>query len=162
MNVFQTILLAMLALSLPVFASVEVYDFEAETDRVRYTKFLDELRCPKCKNNNLAGTNSKIAIDLRRQLQLMIKDGKDDEEIIDYMVTRYGDFVLYRPRLNNKTVALWLGPLVFLGIGSVLVGVIVWRRRTVLKQAPSSLSEEESDALKQILASGSDTDKSQQ
>lgn len=132
-------------------ASIEVYEFETETQEQRYQKFMEELRCPKCKNNNLAGTNSKIAIDLRRQLQTMVKEGKTDQEIVDYMVLRYGDFVLYRPRLQPTTFALWYGPPVFAGIGIAVVGVIVWRRRRKLGAEPTTLTEAEVKALRRLL-----------
>ena len=135
-----------------VSASIDVYEFDSEAERLRYQQFLDELRCPKCKNNNLAGTNSKIAVDLRRQLQEMIKEGKTDQEIVDYMVLRYGDFVLYRPRLQGKTIALWLGPIVFLGVGVLAIGGIVWRRRRRLAhEQTETLSEAESQALARLL-----------
>lgn len=132
-------------------ASIEVYEFETETQEQRYQKFMEELRCPKCKNNNLAGTNSKIAIDLRRQLQTMVKEGKTDQEIVDYMVLRYGDFVLYRPRLQPTTFALWYGPPVFAGIGIAVVGLIVWRRRRKLGAEPTTLTEAEVKALRRLL-----------
>ncbi len=67
-------------------AAVDVYEFSSDEHRERYQQFLEELRCPKCKNNNLAGTNSKIAVDLRRQLHTMVEQGQSDEEIVDFMV----------------------------------------------------------------------------
>ena len=160
MNVFYPIVVLLAVFALHANASVEVYEFDTDQERQRYMQFLDELRCPKCKNNNLAGTNSKIAVDLRRQLKTMIKDGQEDKEIIDYMVTRYGDFVLYRPRLNNKTAALWFGPMVLFGVGAVLVGLIVLRRRKTLNVTPDGLSDDESQALKRILESSADDTKS--
>lgn len=135
-----------------VMAAIDVYEFSDEDDRRRYQKFLEELRCPKCKNNNLAGTNSEIAEDLRRELHKMVIEGKTDEEIIDFMVSRYGDFVLYRPRLQANTIALWAGPVVFLLTGVVAIGWIVVRRRR-LASAKAELSEEEQKQLAAILAS---------
>ena len=132
-------------------ASIDVYEFENDLNRERYQHFLEELRCPKCKNNNLAGTNSKIAVDLRRQLHLMIEEGQSDQEIIDFMVLRYGDFVLYRPRVQPKTLALWAGPLVFLAVGMLVIGGIVWRRRRALNTKYNGLSEAESSALARLL-----------
>lgn len=149
LKLFQ-ILGLMLFFTHTALAAVDVYEFNTEDERRRYQKFLDELRCPKCKNQNLAGTNSQIAVDLRRELHKMVTDGKSDEEIIDFMVSRYGDFVLYRPPLKPSTMALWLGPVVFILTGATAVGVIVWRRRRLVPQA-AVLSEEEQQKLAAML-----------
>lgn len=133
-------------------AAVDVYEFSSEDQRQRYQKFIEELRCPKCKNNNLAGTNSQIAIDLRRELHRMVVEGQTDEEILEFMVSRYGDFVLYRPRLQRSTFALWLGPLLFVGIGGLVVAIVVWRRRHVA-QVDGELSETERQELDKMLKS---------
>lgn len=127
-----------------------VFEFSSDENRQRYRMFLEELRCPKCKNNNLAGTNSQIAIDLRRELHRMIEEGKSDAEIIDFMVIRYGDFVLYRPPVQGNTMALWIGPVVFLGIGAMVAGVIVWRRRR-FTGAEDGLNPEEQAKLASLL-----------
>lgn len=149
---FLLILWIILMAPYQVMAAIDVYEFTDEDDRRRYQKFLEELRCPKCKNNNLAGTNSEIAEDLRRELHKMVIEGKSDEEIIDFMVSRYGDFVLYRPRLQRNTIALWGAPIVFLLIGLGTVGWIVARRRNLVN-ARAELSEEEQKQLAAILAS---------
>ena len=70
----------------------------------------EELRCLVCQNQNIADSNAELAQDLRREIRGMIKDGKSDKEIIDFMVTRYGDFVLYRPPVQGNTLLLWGGP----------------------------------------------------
>ncbi len=77
---------------------------------VRYQKFIEELRCPKCQNQNLAGSNSPISEDLRREIYRLIDDGKSDTEIVQFMLDRYGDFILYRPRLTSETAILWAAP----------------------------------------------------
>lgn len=155
---FLSVILLLLPFS--VFAGIDVYEFSTEEQRVRYSTFIEELRCPKCKNNNLAGTNSKIAVDLRRQLQVMIKEDQSDEQIVDYMVTRYGDFVLYRPRFTSKTIALWLGPLVFLTAGFITIGTIVMMRRRKLNGNAPELSEQESLALQRLLKAEKPSDSS--
>lgn len=127
-----------------------IYEFSSPENRQRYNMFLEELRCPKCKNNNLAGTNSQIAIDLRRELHRMIEEGKTDAEIINFMVSRYGDFVLYRPPVQGNTLALWVGPVVFLGIGALVAGMIVWRRRSS-QTLEEALSPEEQAKLASLL-----------
>lgn len=138
-----------------LWAAVDVYEFSSEERRDRYQKFIEELRCPKCKNNNLAGTNSQIAIDLRRELHRMVEQGANDEEIVDFMVSRYGEFVLYRPRLQRSTMALWGGPILFISLGALVVGLIVWRRRRS-GDSKSELSETEQAELDQLLKSNAE------
>lgn len=124
----NAILVLGLVLAFPALAVIETYQFENDEQRERYKVFTDELRCPKCQNQNLSGSNSPISADLRRELHRMLLEGKSDEEIIDYMVTRYGDFVLYRPPMNKQTAVLWLFPVGLLGIGAVVVLVLLRRR----------------------------------
>ena len=90
----------------------------------RYQHFIDELRCPKCQNQNLAGSNSPIAKDLRHQLYLLLEEGRSDQEVTNFMVNRYGDFILYRPRFNPETAILWFAPAIFLLLGVVVVTLI--------------------------------------
>jgi Uncharacterized protein involved in biosynthesis of c-type cytochromes len=144
------ILWLILMLPLQAMAAIDVYDFPSDDQRKRYQKFLEELRCPKCKNNNLAGTNSEIADDLRRELHKMVLEGKSDAEIIDFMVSRYGDFVLYRPPVQKNTIALWAGPVVFLVIGLGTVGWIVLRRRKFVASR-AELTEDEQRQLAALL-----------
>lgn len=133
------------------FAAIEVYEFTSDVEEKRYRAFIEELRCPKCKNSNLAGTNSEIAVDLRRELHKMVEEGKTDDQIIDFMVTRYGDFVLYRPRLQENTVILWAGPFVLLAIGAVSIFWIVLRRRRFVKTS-DELTSEEKNQLESMLS----------
>ena len=147
---FRALLLALLAgLSAQSFAVIETYEFDNELQRTRYQAFVDEMRCPKCQNQNLSGSNSAIAEDLRRQLHRMIMDGKSDIEITQYMVQRYGDFVLYRPQFTLRTAALWLLPL-----GLLLLGLIIWWRLSASRRevaADQELSDEERRRLRQLL-----------
>ncbi|MEY3953199.1 MAG: hypothetical protein RLZZ397_79 [Pseudomonadota bacterium] len=87
----------------------------------------EELRCLVCQNESLAGSRAELALDLRREIRDLIKAGKTDDQIREFMVERYGDFVLYRPPVKATTVALWVGPFVFLGAG--LVGLLIYLRR---------------------------------
>ncbi|MGO2233360.1 cytochrome c-type biogenesis protein CcmH [Marinomonas sp. UCMA 3892] len=112
-NVFLSI--AML-LSLSVIAQ-EQMTFSSELNKTRYQSLVEELRCPKCQNQNLADSGSGIAVDLRELVHQMIEQGKTDQEIVDYMVARYGSFVLYRPQHSTATFLLWYGPFILLGIG---------------------------------------------
>ena len=121
-------LLLLLLTALPAMAVIETYEFDTELQRQRYNAFIEELRCPKCQNQNLSGSDSAISQDLRRQIHQMIMAGKSDIEITQYMVDRYGDFVLYRPRFNAATAVLWLGPVVLLLLGLVIWATFVRRR----------------------------------
>src|SRR5690625_309177 len=98
----------------PVWGAIDAYEFDNEVDRKRYVSFIEEMRCPKCQNQNLSGSDSPIAADLRRELYFLIQDGRSDMEIVDFMVERYGEYILYRPRLSSATVLLWFGPVVLL------------------------------------------------
>lgn len=133
-------------------AAVEPHEFASEEHRKRYKHLIEELRCPKCKNNNLAGTNSQIAVDLRREIQKMIDNGDSDEQIVNFMVSRYGDFVLYRPRVTGKTLYVWLFPVALLGLGLTIFAMIVIKRKKAIKATTNDgLSTEEQQQLKAIL-----------
>src|SRR6188508_1485370 len=87
----------------------------------RMVKITSELRCLVCQNQTIADSNASLAVDLRREARALIKQGKSDAEVIDYMTARYGDFVLYRPPLRATTLLLWFGPALMLAVGAVLV-----------------------------------------
>ena len=111
-----------------------------------------ELRCLVCQNQTLADSNAPLAEDLRREVREMIAKDMSDKEIIDFLVTRYGDFVLYRPPLKPTTTLLWLGPFLML-IGGATVLVLALRRRQK-KLADVSLSEAERNRVAQLLSEG--------
>ena len=94
----------------------------------RLLKLSEELRCLVCQNQNIADSNAELAQDLRREIRTMIGAGKSDKEIIDFMVVRYGDFVLYRPPVKGTTLLLWGGPVVLLVFG-IFILVRYQRRR---------------------------------
>lgn len=148
--------IGLLLISLSSFAAIEVHEFDNDVDRQRYQTFIDEMRCPKCQNQNLAGTNSPIAVDLRRELEFMIKDGRSDKEIVDFMVERYGEFILYRPRLSPATILLWGAPIALLLIGIVMLLLIVRKRRRVDVEESSVLSSAEQARLANLLNSSAD------
>ena len=104
-----------------VHAAIDAYDFDSEGQRQRYLEFTRELRCPKCQNQNLADSNAPIAADLRRELHRLLVEGRTDPEIVDFMVSRYGDYVLYNPPVERRTWLLWLAPLAMLGGGLLKV-----------------------------------------
>ena len=111
-----------------------------------------ELRCLVCQNQTLADSNAPLAEDLRREVREMIAKGMSDREIIDFLVQRYGDFVLYRPPWKASTTLLWLGPFLLLIAGAT--GLVFALRRRQKKLADVTLSEEEHNRVAQLLSEG--------
>ena len=133
-------------------AAIDTYEFANDAERDRFRELTKELRCPKCQNQDIADSNAPIATDLRREIYRMLGEGKDNQQILDFMVARYGDFVLYKPALTSKTAVLWFGPLALLVGGLVVIGVIVGRRRRTGQVAGSdTLSAEERKRLDTLL-----------
>jgi cytochrome c-type biogenesis protein CcmH len=97
----------------------------------RMTRITSELRCLVCQNQTIADSNASLAVDLRRETRELLRQGKSDREVLDYMTARYGDFVLYRPPLKSTTALLWFGPAAMLAIGAAVL-LVVLRRRTKL------------------------------
>lgn len=129
-------------------AAVEINQFSDPQHEARYKKLIDELRCLVCQNQNLADSNAELAQDLRAQVYKMIEAGNSDQEIIDFMVMRYGDFVLYRPPFKLRTAMLWAGPFLLLifGIGYL---VIYLRRQT--RKTETKLSTDEQQQANALL-----------
>jgi len=107
----------------------------------------EELRCLVCQNESLIASRAGLAMDLKHEVREQIKAGKSDQEIRDFMVQRYGDFVLYRPPLKSSTVLLWIGPFVLLIAGFAIVWIFVRRRRTAQATVLSAEEEARADAL---------------
>lgn len=162
-----------LLLLLPGFsqAAIDAYEFSDEQNEKRFQQLTNELRCPKCQNQNIADSDAPLAADLRREVYRMLEQGEPDESIIDFMVTRYGDFVLYRPRVNEVTWLLWYGPFILLGIGLLTVVLISRNRRQSAGSATEAtrtadesgaytpepgLAAEEAERLKTLLQQDSD------
>lgn len=142
------LLFLLIAPALFAAAPIEDITFADAEQQARYDKLIAELRCPKCLNSNLAGSDAPIAASLRTEIREQLAEGRSDEEIIEFMTARYGDFVLYRPRLTPGTAALWFGPLVLL-----LVGFLVLRRMLIAARAQreDDLSPEEMQKLQTLL-----------
>ena len=104
-------------------------DIENQSRAQLFRTLAEELRCPKCQNQNLADSNSMIASDLRRELYQQVKAGKQGNDIIEFMVDRYGEFVLYNPKLNYRTFALWYGPIFLLALAVLVFAFVVYKRR---------------------------------
>lgn len=106
----------------PSFATEEYYHFDSKQAEQRFTYLTTELRCLVCQNQNLAESNASLANDLRKQIYDKINQGQTNQQIIDYLVSRYGNFILYKPPLNTATIGLWFGPLFLLlcGLGYLI------------------------------------------
>ncbi|MFC6298154.1 cytochrome c-type biogenesis protein CcmH [Pseudomonas sp. CCM 7893] len=131
-------------------AAIDTYEFAKEGDRERFRELTKGFRCLMCQNQDIADSNSPIAADLRKEVFRMLGEGKDNRQIIDFMVERYGDFVRYKPPLNAKTAVLWLGPSALL-LGGFGVIMLVVRRRGRRTEMPDCLSIDETRRLDQLL-----------
>jgi cytochrome c-type biogenesis protein CcmH len=145
-------------------AAIDVYDFDSPRQEAQYRGLIDEFRCPKCQNQNLASSDAPIAQDLKQKTYDMVKDGRSDAEIRQYMQERYGDFISYSPPVRPSTWILWFFPPLVLLL--ILAGWF-WRNRagssanrtrqkhpiTAQATADSSLTAEEQAALDRLLAS---------
>ena len=129
-----------------VLASIDAYPFPNEELTDRYEQLISELRCPQCLNTNLAGSDAMIAQDLRREVHRMLIEGKTDKEVLDFMYLRYGDFVLYDPRFDLKTLALWLSPLLLL-----LAAGFIWLNTVRAEKEALPWEEDDEKKLNEIL-----------
>jgi cytochrome c-type biogenesis protein CcmH len=132
-------------------AAVDTREFANDSQRQRYQDLASVLRCPKCQNQNIAESSSPIADDLRGEIHRMLGEGRSDEQIIDFMVSRYGDFVLYSPPLSSRTALLWFGPAALLLAGGVAVAAIVTSRRRARPATKGALSDAERHRLAGLL-----------
>ncbi|MDX9686689.1 MULTISPECIES: cytochrome c-type biogenesis protein [Halopseudomonas] len=145
--------LLVLALMAPLaLAAIDTYEFDTEEQRQRFYQLSSELRCPKCQNQNIADSDAPIAMDLRREVYRMLNEGKDNEEIVDFLVARYGEFVRYKPALTPATAILWFGPAAMLLAGFIVLLVMLRRRQKALREAAGkSLSQDEQRRLQSLL-----------
>lgn len=141
----------MLMSSQPALANNSTYTFASEAEEQQFRELINELRCPKCQNQTIAESDAPLALDLRERVYQMTRDGYTRSEIIDFMRTRYGDFVHYKPPFNATTVILWAGPGLVLLIGiATIVGITRRQRRQV------GLSAQEQARLDALLAEDAD------
>ena len=114
----------------------------------------EELRCLVCQNETIAASHADLAVDLRTQIRQKLTQGQSDRQILDFMVERYGDFVLYRPPLKTTTILLWLGPFALLALALAVLAVNIRRRRGAAQ--PAALTADEKRRAKQMLADNAD------
>ena len=144
------VLLCSLLLPSTTYSQVDTFEFDTEEQQDRFRTLSDELRCPMCQNSSLSGSTGGVAEDLRREVYRMIMEGMSDSEINQFMFERYGDFILFRPRLTVGTVFLWFGPLLFLFIGG-LFAFGIWRRARKITDSDTELDKTQQKRLQQLL-----------
>ncbi|TQI81497.1 cytochrome c-type biogenesis protein CcmH [Serratia fonticola] len=143
-----TLLLAAL-LSWSAVAAIDTYKFNSVEQEQQYRELTEQLRCPKCQNNSIADSNAIIASDMRTKVYELMMQGQDKQQVIDYMVARYGNFVTYEPPVTPATLILWVGPLLFVLIGGAVVILRTRYRRTNTDN--EELSEQEQQRLAALL-----------
>ena len=153
MKTYFCVFLLLFSVALPASAIVESQDimpeeFQSDAEKQRFKELIKDLRCTVCQNQNLADSNASLAIDLRRQVLEQIQAEKTDTEIIEYLVARYGDFVLYKPPFKSTTAVLWVGPFV-LFVVAVFALILLIRKRN--QQPASPLTSEEAAQLNRAL-----------
>ena len=110
----------------------------------------EELRCLVCQNETIAASHADLAVDLKNQIRIKLTEGQSQKQILDFMVERYGDFVLYRPPLKTTTVLLWLGPFTLLAVAVLMLVLNVRRRRQAVQ--PAALSDADTAKARALLA----------
>jgi cytochrome c-type biogenesis protein CcmH len=125
------VVLTLFVVSIPVVAIDSERAFDDPVLQDRYEKLVAEVRCVTCQNQNIKDSNAFIASDLRREIRRMIGEGQSNAEIKDFLVTRYGDFVLYRPRFEGKTLVLWIAPFLLVLFGGFALLRVVRHRMTL-------------------------------
>ena len=115
--------------------------FDDPEKQAMYEKIINEVRCLKCQNQTIKDSNAFLASDLRREIRRLLDEGKTEDEVYDFLVERYGEFALYRPRFSGKTLVLWLAPFLLLAFGGLALTRIV-RRRMALPIDSDSIEED--------------------
>lgn len=134
-------LIAMLLLAASAVAVDTGQRFDDPADQARYERLIRDLRCVVCRSESIADSNAPLAADLRREVELLMRDGQSDAEIHAFMTDRYGDFVLLRPPVTPRTWLLWAAPALFLAAGLAVVIVVVRRRAAAARSNPASLDD---------------------
>jgi cytochrome c-type biogenesis protein CcmH len=124
----------------------------------RYQLLIEEIRCLVCQNQSLADSHADLAQDLRKEIVDMIVSGKQDEEIIQFLVERYGDFVLYRPPLRENTWLLWFGPFLFL-MAALIAAIVLIRKQSKSDNVKTEINVEQEKRLAELLSEDSSKEK---
>ncbi|MES9849729.1 MAG: cytochrome c-type biogenesis protein [Candidatus Thiodiazotropha sp.] len=153
MRLFVLIFTLFFALPTVQAATLADYSFDEPGKAEDFRDIIEEMRCLVCQNESLAGSNAELAIDLRNEIYEMMKSGQEKEDIINFMVARYGDFVLYSPPLKPTTYPIWFGPLIVFLVGGVVLFRIL-KRKSVSRE--TELSAEEEQRLNRLLNQSND------
>ncbi|WP_421866659.1 cytochrome c-type biogenesis protein [Motiliproteus sp.] len=151
MTQLRGLLLALLLMPFSAWAVIDTYEFANDQQQDQYKVLIEELRCPKCQNQNLADSNAPIAADMRREIHRMVTEGQTNQDVVDFMVARYGDFVNYRPRRDSSTLVLWYGPIGMLLLGAVVVLMLAKRKRSDKKEQQTDAGKVDRDKLQRLL-----------
>lgn len=143
----RALLLPLLLVATLAQAAIEVREFRDATEEARYQALVAELRCPKCQNTNLAGSDAGLADDLKDRVYTLLREGRSDDEIRQFLIARYGDFITYKPPMRAGTLLLWWGPLALLLI--VAIALVARARRNPARNRP--LTPEENARLQRLL-----------
>ena len=142
--------LTALLFSSVAFSSIDALNFSSSQQESDYHQLTQSLRCPQCQNNNIADSNATIAVDMRGKVFELLQEGKSKNDVVDYMVARYGNFVTYDPPMTASTLVLWIAPLLL-----VLLGVVfLLRRKPKAQSAVKSqdvLTDEDNARLAELL-----------
>lgn len=133
----------------PASAAIDVYEFESAAQENEFHELTATLRCPKCQNNSIADSNAELAKDMRQKAFEMLREGKSKQDVVDYMIARYGNFVTYDPPLMLSTVILWLGPVLFIVIGFTVL--VVRSRKNGAGKSSATMDAAEAARLKSLL-----------
>lgn len=139
-------LLAGMLLSFSAFAAIDSWQFDSVQQEQQYRELTESLRCPKCQNNSIADSNAMIAADMRLKVYQLMKQGQSKQQITDYMVARYGNFVTYQPPLMLSTLILWAGPALFVVMGALVI-ILRSRKRQPSQQRLDAAEQQRLDAL---------------
>ena len=140
-----------LMLSVSAFAAIDTYQFASPEQEQAYRDITAQLRCPKCQNTNIAASDSIIAADMRTKVFQLLKEGQDRQQIVAYMVARYGNFVTYEPPVTPSTLILWLGPVLVVLIGGAMIFMRARRGPVSSRTAAQQMPEQERQRLAQLL-----------
>lgn len=152
-------LIAGMTFSLAAHAAIEVHEFDTLEQELQFKELGDTLRCPKCQNNTIADSNAELAVDLREKVYEMTKAGKSKQEIVDYMIARYGNFVTYNPPFTMATAILWVGPFAVVLIGFGFIVVRSRKRKAVVAEDDQQWDADKEARLKALLDEKNDGDK---
>ena len=146
----RLIFLLSLLLGTTAFATIDAYEFKSPDDEKRFRVLVEELRCPKCQNQNIADSNAGLAKDIKDRVHRLINEGKSNGEITDHMVERFGDFITYRPPVRPMTWFLWFGPFVLALLVAVFLLVRKFRQKPVMAQVSPEQEARVQELLRQL------------